>query len=466
MGLKSEIETLKEQIRRQELLLLETSGAANKPLVVSSVGTSINRKPGQVTLKMRKNRQEKVLAVRTQITAWLNRILSPEPLLTPENLMERLATGVIICDLAIFVSETAIPILGRVHVKAQPYSILAHENVQSFLKVCYEWGLRKIECFTTQDLLSSNPASRNERLVVETLLSLSRVVYLKFGIDPPMIVKAEMEIDAADNNTANGNGQNADGSDSQNVAATKAMMAEAEHLKLLEAVKAYCALHGIVDIPIATENKGQFEFSDGTRSHIRMFELDTDRADGEQERDAESVLGAVQAGEIVLLARHNNNWEELHKFLHDHSGGKKIDSNIVQHGAIQGSTAHTAQVGAGSLTAVSATKAQEAKVEEVVPEKPQVIDIMADTYGAENYEEEDEDDGDEDEEYLEQQRLYEEQLRQIEAEKKRREEEQKRAREEAERARLAKLAAEQAENELADTSKSIISTTTRRRRIP
>jgi hypothetical protein len=376
--LKNEVEELKQQIRRQEQLLIQAASplvSMAGPTVSGEVSALNKRKPGEVTLKMRKNRQEKLLAVRAQITAWLNKILSPDPPLVNETLMERLATGIIPCNLAIIVDDSAIPILGRVHLKATAYSILAHENVHSFLRVCYEWGLKKIECFSPEDLLSGNVRNRNERLVVETLLSLAKVVYLKFGIEPPYMIKAELSID--ESNDANSKHQTS--------------MEDAEHDKLLAAIRAYCQLHNIADIPIGSEKKGQFEFSDGTLSHIRMFEIDPDNADG-AERDEETVMTAVQNGELVLLVRHNNNWEELHKFLHEHSGGKKIGMDQIQMSAI---SAQTADASKGSLEDASAIKVEvEEKAEVVVPE---VLDVMLDTYGAANYEEEDEDDEDEEE---------------------------------------------------------------------
>jgi len=422
-NLKNEVEELKQQLRRQEQLLLQSAAPiVSGPTISGPViaGTLQRRKPGEVTLKMRKNREEKLLAVRAQITAWLNKILSPEPALVNETLMERLATGVLPCNLAIVVDDSAIPILGRVHLKAMAYSILAHENVHSFLRVCYEWGLKKVQCFSPEDLLSGNIRNRNERLVVETLLSLAKVVYIKFGIEPPYMIKAEMAIDDESNNTT---------------ASNNSMINDTEHDKLLEAIRAYCALHGIADIPVGTERKGQFEFSDGTQSHIRMFEIDPDNADG-GDRDQASILDAVQNGELVLLVRHNNNWEELHKFLHEHSGGKKIDMNQIQIGAM---SSQTASAQSGSLNDETATTAAIVEKEEVIA--PVIEDVMLDTYGAANYEEEDEDD-DEDEEYLAECRRIEE------LERQRVEQERQRAEIERQRLEQARLASQQAEAEL------------------
>ena len=113
--------------------------------------------------------------------------LSLSGLPPPPPLFDCLQSGVLLCELANAIQPSlALPYKA----KATVGSFLARDNVERFLRAAMDWGVPRSQLFEVDDLVMR----KNDRGVVNALLDVSRIVYLKFGIAPPTIVEMELEI--------------------------------------------------------------------------------------------------------------------------------------------------------------------------------------------------------------------------------------------------------------------------------
>ena len=72
-------------------------------------------------------------------------------------------------------------------------SFFARDNINSFLDVCVGWGVAKSQLFESDDVVMR----KNDRGVVNSLLDITRVVYIRFPhVLPPQLVQFELEIAA------------------------------------------------------------------------------------------------------------------------------------------------------------------------------------------------------------------------------------------------------------------------------
>jgi len=91
-------------------------------------------------------------------------------------------------------------------------AFVQRDNLTKFLEACKALGVNDITRFEVDDLYER----KNEKLVVNTLLSLSRWAKKTVDVTPPLIVQYELEIDAeekAKNKTAIEEGEEDDGED-------------------------------------------------------------------------------------------------------------------------------------------------------------------------------------------------------------------------------------------------------------
>jgi hypothetical protein len=81
-------------------------------------------------------RQKEVSILVDEAVKWLNNLLGLK--LTPETLLDNLASGVVLCNLLLKIQANIK--LGKVHPNASPNSFYAHDNVKAFLGGCTTLG--------------------------------------------------------------------------------------------------------------------------------------------------------------------------------------------------------------------------------------------------------------------------------------------------------------------------------------
>ncbi|KAL9981597.1 hypothetical protein ACROYT_G010322 [Oculina patagonica] len=145
-----------------------------------------------------------MVAMREDLAPWISRILSLE--ITVETLMEDLDTGVVLCRLANAIQRTgeafllhnrsiprrAFPPCGVTYKERTAFrgSFIARDNVANFIRWCRELGVSDVIMFETEDLV----LHKNEKSVILTLMDVARLS-VKFGVEPPDLVRMENEID-------------------------------------------------------------------------------------------------------------------------------------------------------------------------------------------------------------------------------------------------------------------------------
>lgn len=145
-----------------------------------------------------------MVAMREDLAPWISRISSLE--ITVETLMEDLDTGVALCRLAnaiqrtgeefllhnCFIPRRSFPPCGVTYKERTAFrgSFIARDNVANFIRWCRELGVSDVIMFETEDLV----LHKNEKSVILTLMEVARLS-VKFGVEPPDLVKMENEID-------------------------------------------------------------------------------------------------------------------------------------------------------------------------------------------------------------------------------------------------------------------------------
>jgi hypothetical protein len=106
---------------------------------------------------------------------------------SPPPLFDCLQSGLLLCQLAHAIDPTVCSVYKR---NAGVGSFLARDNIDSFLQAALQWGVPRSQLFEVDDLVMR----KSDRTVVNSLLDITRVVYLKFGIPPPQIIQFELDI--------------------------------------------------------------------------------------------------------------------------------------------------------------------------------------------------------------------------------------------------------------------------------
>ncbi|XP_018937000.1 growth arrest-specific protein 2-like [Cyprinus carpio] len=136
-----------------------------------------------------------LLPMKEDLAIWLNRILGLD--ITVDNFMDRLDTGVVLCQLAETLQEKMIlasnekPFIRRVirwRPDAASGSFFARDNTANFLYWCRKIGVEQSHLFESEDLV----LQKHPRDVCLCLMQLARVAS-RYGIEPPALVKLETE---------------------------------------------------------------------------------------------------------------------------------------------------------------------------------------------------------------------------------------------------------------------------------
>ncbi|RXN05154.1 growth arrest-specific 2-like protein [Labeo rohita] len=141
--------------------------------------------------------ESSLLPMKEDLATWLNRILGLD--VTADNFMDRLDTGVVLCQLAEALQEKMIlassgkPFIRRVirwRPDAASGSFFARDNTANFLYWCRKIGVEQSHLFESEDLV----LQKHPRDVCLCLMQLARIAS-RYGIEPPALVKLEKEIE-------------------------------------------------------------------------------------------------------------------------------------------------------------------------------------------------------------------------------------------------------------------------------
>ncbi|XP_051984821.1 growth arrest-specific protein 2-like [Xyrauchen texanus] len=138
-----------------------------------------------------------LLPMKEDLAIWLNRILGLD--ITAANLMDKLDTGVVLCQLAEELQEKMILadngkhfIRRVIHWRADATSgsFFARDNTANFLYWCRKIGVAQSHLFESEDLV----LQKHPRDVCLCLMQLGRIVS-RYGVEPPALVTLEREIE-------------------------------------------------------------------------------------------------------------------------------------------------------------------------------------------------------------------------------------------------------------------------------
>eukprot|EP00808_Paulinella_micropora_P012698 g31436.t1 len=271
--LKLEVHNLKQRIRQQDQVIFNMAQDGGMGLQIVTPAQT-HRAFNRMTLQRQAFRTEELRVLSEDVCTWLNTQLSVSltpPLLmaglstgvvlcalpnthssvflTPPLLMAGLSTGVVLCDLLQKVDKEILAKLrSKVHVKADPMSFLARDNLRIFLQGCQQLGLEAHTLFSPSDIITSTP---NPRPVLHSLLHLSRVLEKKYGIVPPGLVLLEKSIKAA------GKGER------------RATESDEEERKIQSAVTRFCEAKKLAP-PQKLSRMGEYKFGEKTTAFVRV----------------------------------------------------------------------------------------------------------------------------------------------------------------------------------------------------
>ncbi|XP_013782900.2 GAS2-like protein pickled eggs, partial [Limulus polyphemus] len=151
-----------------------------------------------------KTSEEYLYAMKEDLAEWLNALYGLD--ITVDNFLERLETGVILCQHANNVHRMAqewqqagqnglnLPIPQRDIVyrpDVHPGTFQSRDNISNFISWCRKLDIKECLLFETDDLV----LRKNEKSFILCLLEIARRGS-KFGMPAPLLVQMEEEIDA------------------------------------------------------------------------------------------------------------------------------------------------------------------------------------------------------------------------------------------------------------------------------
>jgi len=150
---------------------------------------------GVFTLKRNDVAREELKIRSLEVASWLAITLgndSMKSIQESDAFFSTLQDGVILCQL---IEKVAKDITIKYRSDAKPQTFPARENITHFLEASKKLGVPTVSLFEADDLV----ARKNDKAVVNALLQLSRVTAKKYNIEPPTMIKYEMEIEEEQN---------------------------------------------------------------------------------------------------------------------------------------------------------------------------------------------------------------------------------------------------------------------------
>jgi len=155
---------------------------------------------GVFTLKRNDVAREELKIRSLEVSAWLASTLDNEPMKKiqdSDSFFTLLQDGVILCQL---IEKVAKDISIKYRPDAKPQTFQARENITHFLEASKKVGVPLVSLFEADDLV----ARKNDKSVVNSLLQLSRVTAKKYNVEPPTMIKYELEIEEEQKNKEEG----------------------------------------------------------------------------------------------------------------------------------------------------------------------------------------------------------------------------------------------------------------------
>lgn len=157
----------------------------------------------EILRRIVEKQEEHLIPLKEDLAEWLNKSLGVD-YVTPENFMEVLDNGVVVCKLAQELQKkmeenkqpgkAAIPPFKfKCWENAKSQTFFARDNVDNFLKWCRKYGVRDAVLFESDGLVLHS----QQRTVVLCLLELGRIAS-RHGMEPPGLIKLENEMDEQD----------------------------------------------------------------------------------------------------------------------------------------------------------------------------------------------------------------------------------------------------------------------------
>jgi len=145
---------------------------------------------GVFTLKRDDIAKEELKIKSFEVASWLGLTLDNADMQKVDNVdkfFSLLQDGVILCQLIEKISKDT----TKYRKDAKPQTFHARENITHFLDSIKHIGVPAVSIFEADDLV----ARKNDKSVLTSLLQLSRIAAKKYNIEPPTMIKYELEIE-------------------------------------------------------------------------------------------------------------------------------------------------------------------------------------------------------------------------------------------------------------------------------
>jgi len=150
----------------------------------------VKKSKGVFTLKRDDIAKEELKIKSFEVAAWLGSTLDNAEMQKVDNVdkfFALLQDGVILCQLVEKISKDN----TKYRKDAKPQTFHARENITHFLDSIKFIGVPVVSIFEADDLV----ARKNDKSVLTSLLQLSRIAAKKYNIEPPTMIKYELEIE-------------------------------------------------------------------------------------------------------------------------------------------------------------------------------------------------------------------------------------------------------------------------------
>jgi len=146
---------------------------------------------GAFTLKRDELEKEDLRIRALECAQWIGKTTDHQPftnLKTTEPFFTSIQDGVLLCKLIERITRD-VPIRYRADAKAGTFQ--SRDNITQFLTAAKSLGVSDVSLFEANDLVSR----KNDKNVVGTLLRLSKIGAVRYHIEPPAMVKFELEFE-------------------------------------------------------------------------------------------------------------------------------------------------------------------------------------------------------------------------------------------------------------------------------
>jgi len=287
----------------------------------------VSKSPHSFTMRRAERQASEIIVILKELSGWINGLCGTQ--LKHDTLLDELAPGTILIKLLKIIHKSQ-NLKIKVHSTAQIGSFLAHENVNSFLRVIADMGVPMVMLFETSSLVTKE--HRNESSVCYCLLTVAKIAWTKYKIEPPSIIKIQEKIDKRQDKKRSGS----------------ILVSTEENSKIKEEIMKVCKQNSL-KVPEEVQ-PGEYKMEGGKTLFVRMIQNTAlVRIDGAWS-SLENTL--VRKRKIKVLKRNKN------------TNGSDVASN-------EKSTTTTANATKIKVTEESEPIEKKTETEESVEPKPQ-----------------------------------------------------------------------------------------------